>query len=203
MFGLLLVGAACSHSSTPSRHTRNVRTRPVRRLLVVVAVLAGSCTSVRSAPVETSSSLGCCGGTPTGTDNLAANPEACPKQVSYTPWPGSSEQMVPGNPVVAVVCAYHPASSNPSRYRHPSRTVLTGDSLDQLVLEFNGLSGPPAHECAAQEDLKEGLYFSYGSSTQPQVVGVLLGGCPIVQNGAMQWVGARSDDVARVLRASQ
>jgi len=174
-------------------------------LMAALGIVAVSCTSQLSTPTTpTTSTPICCGGTPTGSEGMiAANPETCPRRVAYSPWPGSDEQMVPGNPVVGVVCTYHPASSNPSRYRHPSRTVLTGDSLDQLVHELNGLSGPPTHQCAAQEALKEGLYFSYGSSTQLQVVGVLLGGCPIVQNGAMQWVGARSDDVARVLRASQ
>ena len=153
--------------------------------------------------VEASPSIDCCGGTPTGTGNLEAPPQKCPRDVSYSPWPGSDEQMVPGAPVVAVVCTYHPASSNPDRYLHPSRTVLTGDSLNQLVHALNSL--PTASTCSSlgQEVLKEGMYFSYGSSTQLQVVGVLLGGCPIVQNGAMQWVGTTSDDVAQVLRASQ
>jgi hypothetical protein len=81
--------------------------------------------------------------------------------------------------------------------------VLTDQSLDQLVRELNGLPQGSVCEGLPQEVLKEAFFISYGSSTRLQVVAVLLGGCPIVQNGAMEWDGATVDEVAPVLRASQ
>jgi hypothetical protein len=164
----------------------------VAGLFLVTAIT--SCTSSSTSDVATTSPApACCGGTPTGGGSVAANPDPCPKHPSFTPWPGSDKVMVPGQPVVAVVCGRTPAS----------RAVLTDAQLDKLVHVLNDLpAGPPPHICSAQDILRRVYYFSYGASTQLQVVEVSVGGCPFVSNGAMEWHAARNDDLQAVLKVA-
>jgi hypothetical protein len=140
-----------------------------------------------------------CGGTAFTFSTTAQTPlrtslarALCPAEPLITS-PGSSETLVPGHPIGALLCRY--ASPSPGPFGAPLRLVsavrvLKQDVINHLVGELNALPprGPIAQSCPDFNGRSSLIVFRYHGAGHARVR-ISYNGCAHVTNGQIERAG--------------